>query len=164
MQRALDFRAALLASESCSYSADVTADFGARVYQFSLSCTYHSQENNAALTVTAPETIAGIQAEIDGETAAVTFEDVALELGTMAGGHVAPMQLPQIIGEAWTYGYLETLSEVENGYLVTARTGYDEEELLIYTYYDLQMSPTRAEVFYDGDCVLSAAIENFSIT
>lgn len=163
LQRALDFRTALLGAQSCTFSAEVTADFGDKVYDFALDCVYRPQENSAELTVTAPETIAGIQATVDGESAQVRFEDVSLQLGTLADGHVAPMRLPRLLGDAWAYGYIETLSNTNEGCLVTYRVGYDDDELLVYTYFDDAMTPLQAEVYRDGSCVLTAKTVNYSI-
>ncbi len=162
VQKALDFRTALLAAPSCAYTAQVTADFGDRVFEFGLDCTYDSQENDAALTVTGPELIAGIAAEVDGERAQVSFEETSLELGTMAGGHVAPLQLPQLLGNAWAYGYVESQARAGDGWLITYRTGYGTEELLVCTRFDEALSPRQAEVYYDGTCVLTAEIDSFA--
>lgn len=162
VQKALDFRTALLAAPACAYAAEVTADFGDRVFEFGLDCSYNAQENSAALTVTSPELIAGIEAAVDGEQAQVTFEETSLELGTMAGGHVAPLQLPQLLGNAWAYGYVESQAAEGDGWLVTYRTGYGTEELLIYTRFDESLSPRQAEVYYDGACVLTAEIDSFA--
>ena len=164
LQEALDFRTALLDATSCGFTAEVTADYGQRVYEFSLDCTYHQQENTAELEVIAPETISGIKASVDGEDASVSFEDTVLSFGTMAGGHVAPLQLPQLLGDAWVYGYLETVSKSDDGQLATYRTGYGDNELLIYTYFDSDMKPTRAEVYYDDQCVLRAKLSDYSVT
>ena len=162
VQEALDFRTTLLASDSCSFTADVTADYGERVANFTLECAYRPETNDADLTVTAPETIAGISATVDGEAANVTFEEVSLELGTLAGGQVAPLQVPQLLGDAWTYGYVESQSEEGDGYLVTYRSGYDSEELLVFTRFDSSMSPVQAEIYCDGVCVLTAALSDYT--
>lgn len=162
VQEALNFRTSLLAAESCTFSADVTADYGERVGNFNLDCTYAPATNEAELTVTAPEAIAGISASVDGEAADVTFEDVSLELGTLAGGQVAPLQLPQLLGDAWTYGYVESQSEEGDGYLVTYRCGYDQEERLVFTRFDSEMTPLQAEIYCDGVCVLTAALSGFA--
>lgn len=161
VQEALDFRTAVLAAETCSFQAEVSADFGDRVYEFALDCAYHPQENDAELTVTAPESLAGICATVDGETASVTYEDVSLELGTMAGGHVAPMQLPQLLGDAWAYGYIESQAREGDGFLLTYRTGYDQEELMVRTVLNGERTPVQAEVYYDGVCVLTAEISEY---
>lgn len=161
VQEALTFRTDLLASEACTYTAEVTADFGERLYAFTLDCTYHPADNGAELTVRAPEAIAGIAASVDGETATVRFEDVALELGGLAGGRVAPLQLPQLLGDAWAYGYVESQAAEGDGWLVTYRTGYEQEELLVFTRLDAGLTPVQAEIYADGVCVLTAELSDF---
>lgn len=164
VQEALNFRTSLLAADHCSFTADVTADYGERVGNFTLECTYSPAANGAELTVTAPDSIAGISAAVDGEEASVTFEDVSLELGTLAGGQVAPLQLPQLLGDAWTYSYVESQSEEGDGILVTYRSGYDDEELLVFTRFDSTMTPVQAEVYSDGVCVLTAALSDYAVS
>ncbi len=112
--------------------------------------------------MTAPETIAGITARIDDAEAEVSFDGASLELGTLGGGHVAPMRLPQLLGAAWTAGYIESQAQEGDGCLVTYRLGYDSDELLCDTRFDAQMMPYMAELYRDGVCVLSAEIDNFS--
>lgn len=163
VQRALDFRTSLLASEQCTYTADVTAEVGQRVYDFTLDCSYHPQDDHAELTVVAPDTIAGIAAAVEGETAQVSFEDTSLEFGTMAGGRIAPLQLPQLLGNAWTYGYVESQAKEQDGWLVTYRVGYGNDERLICTRFDEEMTPLQSEVYYDGSCVLTAEIKSYSV-
>ena len=163
LQSALDFRTALLGVQSCGFSAETEADFGDRIYDFTLECVYRPAEESASLTVTAPDTIAGISAEAGGRDAQLQFEDVSLELGTLAGGHVAPLELPRLLGNAWTGGYIDSVSEGGEGRLVTYRVGYGDEELVVYTYFNDQMTPVRAEVYHGGTCVLSADIENFRL-
>lgn len=163
VQEALNFRTSLLAADNCTFTADVTADYGERVGNFTLECTYSPSTNAAELTVTAPDFIAGISAAVDGEEADVTFEDVSLELGTLAGGQVAPLQLPQLLGDAWTYSYVESQSEEGDGFLVTYRSGYDQDELLVFTRFDSAMTPVQAEVYCDGVCVLTAALSEYVV-
>lgn len=162
VQEALEFRTALLSADACAFTAQVTADMGERVYEFTLDCGYDPETNGAALTVTAPEAIAGIAATVDGEASSVAFDGVALELGTLAGGRLAPLELPQVLGEAWAYGYVESQAQEGDGWLVTYRSGYDDEELLVLTAFDGGMVPLRAEVYADGVLALSAELAGFS--
>lgn len=164
MQRALNFRTDILAGSSCGFSAEVTADVGNRIYVFSADCSYDPESNDASISVTAPETIHGISATVDGETAQVTFDGISLELGSIVGGRIAPMQLPQILGDAWAYGYIESAGEAGEGYLVSYTIGYDAEEKTVYTYFDEQMMPLRAELYYEGVCVLEAEIGNYVLS
>ena len=163
VQEALDFRVSLLESSACTYSADVTVDYGDRLYTFSMDCTYHPQENSAELTVTDPETIAGIRAEIAGEEAMLQFDDVTLELGSMGDGRLAPMQLPQLLGDAWAYGYVESQARESDSWLVTYRCGYGEDMIMIYTWFDGTMAPLQAEIYLDDVRVLTAELESYCL-
>ena len=163
VQQALDFRAAVLGASTCGFTADVTADYGESVYDFTLEADYDPAERSTALTVTAPDSIAGICATIDGTDAELQFEEVSLVLETTGSSHIAPLRLPQILGDAWCYGYVESLSKEDEAILVTYRSGYDAEELLVYTWFDLRMNPERAEIYDQETCVLAAEIEDFSL-
>ena len=61
-QPPLTFRTALLQSGGCSFTAAITADYGESAASFTLDCVF-SPETGASVTVTEPESIAGIQAQ-----------------------------------------------------------------------------------------------------
>ena len=84
MQRALDFRTALLQSGGCAFTAEVTADYGEQVYRFTMDCTW-SPDGGAALTLTAPQTLEGIRAEVSADGARVVYEDTAVGFESLAG-------------------------------------------------------------------------------
>ena len=100
MQSALDFRTALLTAGGCSFTANITANYGETAAKFTLACEYDT-ETGAHLRVTAPDTIAGIEANVTGEDAVITFEDTQLALGDLAGGTLAPLSAPLIVGRCW---------------------------------------------------------------
>ncbi len=164
VQEAMDFRVRLLEAKACRFSAAVTADFGERVCDFSLDCVYAPQENEASLTVTAPDSIAGITATVAGGEAEVAFDGLRLELGTLPGGRAVPLQLPRILGDAWAYGYIESEAEIPGGHLVTWRAGSGDEELLVYTWFDEQRVPTEAVVYCGSVRVLGAELRGFSLS
>lgn len=159
VQESLDFRVKLLDSSACSFTADVRADFGGKAAQFSMDCVYDPQDSSAELTVTGPDSIAGISASVEGGDALVSFDGVRLELGTMANGRVAPLQLPKLLGDAWAYGYIESQAKLTDGWLASYRSGYGNDELLVYTWFNEQLVPTEAEVYYDDTRLLSAELK-----
>ena len=61
-QKALDFRTGLMEAGGCSFTAVVTADYGDKVYPFTLDCSYTG--DSARLQVLEPESIAGIAATV----------------------------------------------------------------------------------------------------
>ena len=64
-QPPLTFRTALLQSGGCSFTAAITADYGESAASYTLDCVF-SPETGASVTVTEPESIAGIQAHVPG--------------------------------------------------------------------------------------------------
>ena len=149
MQRALDFRTALLQSGGCAFTAEVTADYGEQVYRFTMDCTW-SPDGGAALTLTAPQTLEGIRAEVSADGARVVYEDTAVGFESLAGGRLAPMALPYLLGSGWYEGYISACG-MENG-------------LLRMTCLDTQSGqPCRCEISYQGQTLLTAEISAFAM-
>ncbi len=159
-QQALTFRTALMEAGGCRFSAEIQADYGERVYEFGVDCHF-VVEDGAVLTVTAPEEIAGISAEVSEGGGKISFEDTQLDFGQMANGHVAPMALPWLLGNGWTSAYLE--SAVEDGeYLkLTCLMGYGEEEVTLETWLNQSGVPVQCDVIYGGERCLTAVISQF---
>lgn len=164
VQESLDFRVRLLDAASCSFTTGVRADFGERIAQFSMDCVYEPQDGRATLTVTGPDSIAGVEATVEGGDATVSFDGLRLELGTLANGRVAPLQLPKLLGDAWAYGYVESQAKLTDGWLVSYRSGYGDDELLVYTWFNAQLVPTEAEIYYDNTRLLSAGLQSFTLS
>ena len=159
MQTALDFRTRLLASKGCAFTCQVEADYGDRVYGFTLNCSYDGKDG--ALTVTAPETIAGIRATVDGSDACLEFDGISLEFGRLANGHVAPLMIPWLLGSAWTEDYISAAGQDGLRTRVTWLKGYNDEELGIDTWFEEKI-PVYAEVSYDGKRAITIRIQDFS--
>lgn len=158
LQTALDFRTRLISQAGCRFTAHVTADYGDRTYSFSLRCAFDGEDGE--LEVLAPEAIAGIRAEIDGEDAALSFDGVSLEYGKLAGDRVAPLTVPWLLGSAWSGDYIALTGREGDLTRVTWLKGYNEDELSIDTWLQ-EGIPTYAEVSHDGTRVLTVMIQDF---
>ena len=65
---ALQLRSDFLAMDGCSGTMDVTADYGQRVYEYTVSFS-STQKDGMTLVITAPEEVAGITATVEnGQT------------------------------------------------------------------------------------------------
>lgn len=163
MQRALDFRTALLQSGGCTFAAEAAADYGEQVYRFTMDCVW-SPESGGSLTLTAPQTLAGIRAEVSADGTRVSYEDMEVGLECLAGGHLAPMALPYLLGSSWYEGYISVCG-MEDGLLrMTCLEGYEEEELTVDTWLDTQSGqPLHCEISYQGQTLLTAEISAFAM-
>lgn len=162
IQKALDFRTALMEAGGCSYAATITADHGSRVYRFGLDCEY-TNTNGARLTVTEPENIAGISAVVSPDGSGVIFEDLALDFGEMAGGLIAPLASPWLLGTCWTGGYIQSSGRDGDLERVTILHGYGDEELTVDTWLDESNLPVRSEICWAGQRCLVIEISNFQM-
>ena len=157
-QQALSFRQEMLAGD-CSFQAEITADFGDTVSRFSLSCA-HTQESGTTMTITAPETLAGLIAEAGGEEVKLVFEDTEASFGTLSGLGLSPMAAPELMCRAWQSGYVQDSGMEEELAHVTYLCGYGEDELRVDTWFQAGV-PVRAELFCDGRMAVQIDVTDF---
>ena len=112
---ALAIRGEFLELAACSADLEITADYGQRVYEYTISLSYE-QEGDTVLTVLEPEEVSGITARIsDGETS-LEFDGIRLETGPLPGDGLSPIEgLPALLtcareGYIWSTA-VETLGE-----------------------------------------------------
>ena len=140
-QPALDFRQALL-ENGCSFEAEITADFEDYVYSFTLSCEEDS-DGSMQMRILAPDTLAGITAQIEGERAKLVFGDTE-------------------VAQAWRSGYMQ-FSGTEDGALhVTYLCGYGEDEIRVDTWFS-DGAPVRADLSCDGHTTVQIDVTDFNL-
>lgn len=116
---ALQLRADFLDRTGCAGTMEVTADYGQRVYQYTVTFS-GNEKDGLSLVITAPEEAAGITATIAQGQTFLTFDGVQLETGPLNETGLSPLDaLPAF------------LTAMESGYI--AETGTEllgEEEAL----------------------------------
>ena len=159
-QRALNFRQALLES-GCSFEAEITADFEDYVCSFTLSCE-ETSDGGMRMRILAPETLAGITAQMEGGQAKLVFEDTQAAFGTLSGLGISPMAAPARLAQAWRSGYIQ-FSGAEDGRLhVTYLCGYGEDEIRVDTWFS-DSAPVRAELSCDGHTTVQIDVTDFNL-
>lgn len=157
---ALTFRSVLQERGGCSFTANVVTEVEERGYAFSLDAVYAS-DGRTELTVTAPETIAGIRAEMTAGDAVLEFEDAALDFGKLDDAMETPLYAPWVLGTGWASAYVDCAGEEGELYHATYRLGYEAEELILETWFRENI-PIRAEIYREEQLLLSAEIESFT--
>lgn len=155
---AIAFRAELVQTGGCAFQADITADYGDSVQNFSMSC---DAAKEVRLTLTAPETIAGITATVEKNSGKLTYDGMALEFGLLANGNVAPAAAPALLYYAWTESYIAAAGEENGLYRVTYEKDYEEKMLIIDTWFKNGI-PISAELCYNNERILKVLISDFS--
>ena len=118
-QLALTIRGELLAAGACSAQAAVTADYGRRVYQYTMAV--EGEGDAWTLTLSAPETVAGLIAHLDGEDSQLEYDGMWVETGPLDENGLTPVSAVPALLETARAGYItacaleDTLLRVDCG-------------------------------------------------
>ena len=118
---ALTIRGEYLAMEHCALQAAVTADYGQRVYQYELAAAINGEET--VLTLSAPETVAGLTARLTGEENLLEYDGVAVETGPLDDNGLTPVSSVPALLEAVRSGYITACALEEEGTLLRVDCG-----------------------------------------
>ena len=118
---ALTIRGEYLSMENCAVQAAVTADYGQRVYEYQLTAAVTGEET--VLTLTAPETVAGLTARITGEENRLEFDGVSVETGPLDPSGLSPVSSIPVLLEAARSGYMTACALEEEGTLLRVDCG-----------------------------------------
>ena len=156
---ALALRNKVLDSNGCSFRAVVTADYGEKVYKFSMDCTT-DKEGNLTFLVKDPATIAGISGKISQKGGAVTFDDKVLAFQTIADGQVTPVTAPWLLIKTLRSGYIKGCTQEKSNFLISIDDSYAENDLRLNITVEEDL-PTFGEIFWKGRRVMTVLIDNF---
>ncbi len=160
LDRALSLRNRLLDSDGCTFHAQITADYGEKIYTFGMDCKT-DKEGNLKFSVTDPSTIAGITGKITTAGGAITFDDKVLAFQTMADGQVTPVTAPWLFIKTLRSGYLNGCTDGENGFEISIDDSYEEDALHLNILVENDL-PVAGEIFWQGRRVLTLTVEEFT--
>ena len=159
MERAMNLRSKLLA-QPCSFTAEIAADYGDKVFQFAVDCKMDTQ-GALEFAVTAPETISGIAGNISNKGGKLTFDEEALSFPLLAQGEVTPISAPWVLMHTLRSGYL-TSCGMEGGVIRLAiDDSYADNALHLDIWLDEADLPARGEILWQGRRILSITIRDF---
>ena len=162
---ALTVRGEYLAMEGCTAQACITADYGQRVYEYEMDIAVNGEET--VLTLTAPETVAGMTARISGEDSFLEFDGTSVETGPLDDEGLTPVSAPPALLEAARSGYIAACSLEEEGALLridcgdpVGEPGQGTETVL---WFDAATHAlTRGEISVDGFRVILCEFSDFA--
>lgn len=160
LENAMALREHVVKSNGCSFLSTVTADYGDKLYTFSMECRT-DKEGNMAFTVTKPITLTGIAGKIDTAGGAITFDDKVLAFQTIADGQVTPVTAPWLLIKTLRSGYLRDCTDTENGYKISIDDSYETDALRLVIYVEENL-PVAGEIFWKGRRVLTLTVESFT--
>lgn len=160
LQQGMALRDKLLAN-SCSFQAEIVADYGNETYTFRMGCTVDPQ-GTMKFVVLAPESISGITGNIKSGNGYLTFDEAVLTFPLLAEGEVTPVSAPWLLIYTLQGGYLVSAGMAGENTILTLRDSYKEGALQLDVSLDGNQLPQSAEIFWQGRRVLSVRIDDFT--
>lgn len=148
-------------SHGCSFTAEITADYGDKTYAFSMGCTADT-DGTLKFIVTAPESIAGISGTITKDAGYLTFDDAALAFPLLADGEASPVSAPWILVNTLRSGYLSSAGMEDSCIRLTIHDSYEEDALQLDIWLDEDEVPIQSDIIWQGRRVLSVTVKDFT--
>jgi len=161
LDRAMTFRAKLMASQGCAFDAVITADYGEELQEFSVSCQADPQ-GNLTFTVAKPESIAGISGTMAADGGDLRFDDKVLSFPLLAQGQVTPVSAPWLLVRTLLGGNVTACTEEDGMLRISAEDGFGEDALQVEIWLR-EDQPKFAEIVWQNRRILTLEIENFRI-
>ena len=162
-ERVQEIRADILEAQRLVINAQVTADYGDRVYEFTVRYTGGAYAGE--ISILAPAQIAGVTAEVTPDGATLVFDGVRLDTGPLTNGGLTPAgAIPLLISE-WQGGHIDFVGAERFGDTdtLTFETSVDES-VSQRTWFDSRtLLPIRSEIRYNGRMVILCVFSNVII-
>ena len=159
---ATELRNRVMTSESCSFQAVITADYGDAIFTFQMDCTSDETED-VRFTVTDPETISGISGSVSGDSGAFLFDNAMLVFPVLSEEELTPVVAPWIFMNTLRSGYISSCETTDSGFCIYLDDSFEEDPLRLQIYCNADMMPEGAEIFYHDRRILTLDIQNFQI-
>ena len=132
LDAALTIRSEFLALPGFSTQAELTADYGQRVYDYTLDLS--ANEVETLLTVREPELVAGITARIRADSGFLEYDGLCLETGPLTDDGLTPLSaIPAM------------LDAVRGAYILSC--GFEDDGTLRVDYGDPDATPDNGTCF-----------------
>lgn len=158
---ALTIRTEYLALENWTANCTITADYGQRVYVYGLTAAQAGEE--LTLTITSPDTAAGLTARIAEENGLLEYDGAILETGPLDEDGLSPVSALPALLEAAREGYIDSCILDESLMILCREPEKNPGE---GTETSLWFDPDshallRGEIALDGFTVIQCEFENF---
>ena len=150
-------------AESITTTADLRADYGENIYDFTV--TYTGGSENGTLSILAPDTIAGSSVKIENGDVSAQLDSASVYMGDLDSIGKSPACVIAAIIRAWREGYMEDMCfENGSGGKVLAVTYETSNDTKVISYFDADsLVPLNAEILYDGAAVIFCTFNEFKI-
>ena len=148
--------------ERITFEANVTADYGDRIYTFSLMCVA-DPGGSVDFSIESPDTIAGITGSVSEGVGKLTFDDTVLLFEPLTQGQLTPAIGPWLMFNAVLGGYVRSASKGKDGTEVTIDDVFKSESFQTVLTLNQEQLPICCEIIWNNRRILSIEINNFTV-
>ena len=156
-------RKELSEAERVSFTAEISADLGDKVFDCTLLCEKSGDET--VMTVAEPELAAGVTARISADDTVLSFDGVELSVGALPEGGVSPFASVPIFMDALTGDYAFNFNEetTESGMDTVCAESYVSDGQSALIWYDAQtLIPVHGQIVSGGRVCIRCDISDFT--
>lgn len=159
-----EMRTLYRSAESVSGVADITADYGQRIYTY--TAAVEGNVSAGTLTVQAPENIAGTVLQWAEDATSLSYEETTLETGALSDSGLSPADaIPAVLASCRAGALVECAWEEDGGVLYAELENPEDESVAVSCWFDAENYVLqRAELAEDGTTVLTLVFSDFGIT
>ena len=163
---ALTIRGEYAALSTWTAQAEITADYGQRVYEYAVAAEFDGAQTR--LTLTAPDTVAGLTAVLTENSGALEFDGLWVETGPLDPEGLTPAAALSALVETARTGYITACRLEEDG-LLRVDCGDPESDPGVGTETALWFQPDshqllRGEISREGFRAIRCDFSDFSKT
>jgi hypothetical protein len=158
----MELRSKLLQAQSCSFDAEITADYGDKIHIFTMKCIA-DVNGNVTFTVIKPDSISGIRGMISSEGGKLTFDEAALHFDLLAENHFSPVSAPWIFIQTLRSGYITSACEEDGKIDFSVDTSYEKDPLRLDIRLNADHVPEYVQILFKGRRILSVIVTKFTI-
>lgn len=142
------------------FAARIRADYGDRVYDFTVSCS--SGADGGVLTVAEPEIIAGVTVRFSSDGATLAYDGAEVFTGEILPEGLSPVDAVPMLLDLWRDGLVtEAVFEKRDGEECLAALFHVNERVESRTWFSKNTwLPLRSEVYLDGYTVIGCDFYN----
>lgn len=159
---AVKLRNQLLEGSGCSFTAEISADYGDEVYEFALDCIF-DQQGNMSFTVVKPETIESITGKVEASGGSLTFDESILAFPVLADDLLTPVSSPWFMVNALRSGYLVACGKDRDGYQIKLDDSFTDHMIRVDVWTDQQLKPLSGEIQWDGRRILTIKVIDYKL-
>lgn len=161
MDRALKIREQMITGKGYRFTANITADYGDKIYTFVLDCSSEGKDT-LHFKVISPDSISGISGSISGKGGSLTFDDQVLMFEMLADGQITPVSAPWLFIKSLNSGYIKGCTTTDDGLFLQIDDSYLEDAMQLDIRINDRDVPVFVEIIWKNKRIISMEVEDFT--